>query len=94
MLAVGVALALATFVWQAAGICLPMRNFFDSPADRQLELNDASATSGRPCCRQRRLHPSWRSRLQDTCLRRGTGILRYHIFEEQRVVVLVHLTWL
>jgi hypothetical protein len=25
-----------------------MRNFFDSPADRQLELNDASATSAPP----------------------------------------------
>jgi hypothetical protein len=24
----------------------------------------------------------------------GRGFLRYHIFEEQRVVVLVHLTWL
>ena len=24
----------------------------------------------------------------------GRGFLRYHIFEEQRVVVLVHLVWL
>jgi hypothetical protein len=24
----------------------------------------------------------------------GRGFLRYHIFEEQKVVVLVHLTWL
>jgi hypothetical protein len=24
----------------------------------------------------------------------GRGFLRYHIFEEQRVVVLVHRTWL
>jgi hypothetical protein len=24
----------------------------------------------------------------------GRGFLRYHIFEEQQVVVLVHLTWL
>lgn len=24
----------------------------------------------------------------------GRGFLRYHIFEEQRVVVLAHLTWL
>jgi hypothetical protein len=24
----------------------------------------------------------------------GRGFLRFHIFEEQRVVVLVHLTWL
>jgi hypothetical protein len=24
----------------------------------------------------------------------GRGLLRYHIFEEQRVVVLVHLVWL
>jgi hypothetical protein len=24
----------------------------------------------------------------------GRGFLRYHIFEEHRVVVLVHLTWL
>jgi hypothetical protein len=24
----------------------------------------------------------------------GRGFLRYHIFEQQRVVVLVHLTWL
>ena len=24
----------------------------------------------------------------------GRGFLRYHIFDEQRVVVLVHLTWL
>jgi hypothetical protein len=33
------------------------------------------------------------SELKTIIFAQGRGFLRYHIFEEQKVVVLVHLTW-